>query len=149
MGGTIFTGKTCSALTAGVMALGLKLGEIENSRLRVLRMIATMAIGGNAFEDRLNAFNKTMNLRHDLARWFAVEFASTQWRAITQCDFSTTAGVQRYLDSGRGVCREIAWGVAKRVARMIDLNAAREPPRMADAEASARPLQSTAANQKH
>lgn len=69
MGGTIFTGKTCSALTAGVMALGLKLGEIENSRLRVLRMIATMAIGGNAFEDRLNAFNKTMNLGHDLARW--------------------------------------------------------------------------------
>ena len=32
VGGTVFTGMTCSALTAGVMAMGVALGEIENSR---------------------------------------------------------------------------------------------------------------------
>jgi C_GCAxxG_C_C family probable redox protein len=45
MGGTLFTGMTCSALTAGVMALGLALGQIENNRARVLRMIGTMGLG--------------------------------------------------------------------------------------------------------
>ena len=34
MGGTLFMGKTCSAFTAGVMAIGLQAGEIENSYLR-------------------------------------------------------------------------------------------------------------------
>ncbi len=53
MGGTVFTGMTCSALTAGVMVLGLMLGEIENSHLRVLRMIGTMAVRGDAFADDL------------------------------------------------------------------------------------------------
>lgn len=120
LGGTVFTGKTCSVLTAGVMALGLTLGEIENSRLRVLRMITTMAAGGNAFEDRLNAFNKTMNLGHGLSQWFAAKFGSTQCRAIAQSDFSTIDGVRSYLDSGRlARCRQIACSVAERVATMI------------------------------
>jgi hypothetical protein len=48
MGGTLFAGMTCSALTAGVMALGLAVGEIENSHTRVARMIATMAVRGAA-----------------------------------------------------------------------------------------------------
>jgi hypothetical protein len=46
MGGTVFTGRTCSALTAGVVAWGAARGTIEHSRLRVLRMIGLMAIGG-------------------------------------------------------------------------------------------------------
>jgi hypothetical protein len=62
IGGTVLTGMTCSALTAGVMALGMALGEVERSRLRVLRMIGTMAAGGDAFADDLNKFNRTMNL---------------------------------------------------------------------------------------
>jgi len=37
--------------------LGLALGEIENSRLRVLRMIGTMAVGGEAL--RASATNST------------------------------------------------------------------------------------------
>jgi hypothetical protein len=124
MGGTVFTGRTCSALTAGVMALGLELGEIENSRLRVLRMIATMAVGGKAFENRLNAFNKTMNLGHDLALWFAAEFGSTQCCEITQCDFSTADGVTSYIDGRRcDTCRTIAQSVAKKVTGMIDSHA--------------------------
>jgi len=66
MGGKVFAGLTCSALAAGVMAPGLARGEIENSRMRVLLMIATMAVGGDAFADRLSAFNRAMNLGHGL-----------------------------------------------------------------------------------
>jgi hypothetical protein len=62
MGGTLFTGMTCSALAAGVMARGLALGEVEHSRRRLVRLIATMALGGDAFADDVNAFNRVMNL---------------------------------------------------------------------------------------
>jgi len=120
IGGTVFTGKTCSALTAGVMVLGLMLGEIENSHLRVLRMIGTMAVRGDAFADDLNAFSKTMNLGNRLSQWFAVEFGSTQCGSITQCDSSTTEGVQRYIDDGDTArCSAIAQSVALKVLSMI------------------------------
>ncbi len=116
IGGTVFTGMTCSALTAGVMGLGLMLGEIENSRLRVLRMIGTMAVRGDAFADNLNAFNKIMNLGNGLSRWFTAEFGSTQCSAVTRCDFSTPEGAQRYIDEGGTArCRAIAQSVANRV----------------------------------
>ena len=95
MGGTLFTGMTCSALTAGVMALGLALGQIEDSRPRVLRMLATMALGRDATADRLNAFNPLMNLGHKLAEWFRDEFGSTQCRALTGCDFASADGCAR------------------------------------------------------
>lgn len=122
MGGTVFTGMTCSAFTAGVMVLGLMLAEIENSHLRVMRMIGTMAIGGDAFNDNLNAFSKIMNLGNRLAQWFTAEFGSTQCGAITQCDFSTTAGVQRYIDGGGTArCSAIAQSVAHKVRSMIGL----------------------------
>ena len=42
IGGTVLTGRTCSAFTAGVMALVAR-GAVERSRLRVLRMIGLMA----------------------------------------------------------------------------------------------------------
>jgi hypothetical protein len=121
IGGTVLTGMTCSALTAGVMVLGVALGEIERSRLRVLRMIGTMAAGGDAFADDMNKFNRIMNLGHRLAKWFSGAFGSTQCRDITGCDFSTKAGVSEYIDAG-GVarCQAIARDVAARVGRMID-----------------------------
>jgi hypothetical protein len=108
------------SLTAGVMALGLRLGEIERSRVRVLRMIGTMAVGGNAFADDLNAFNKIMNRGHRLARWFSDRFGSTQCRALTQCDFATTAGVARYIGGdGVGRCMTVARHVADEVRRTV------------------------------
>ena len=120
IGGTVFTGRTCGALTAGVVALGAALGTIEWSRLRVLRMIGLMAIGADAFSDKYNEFNKTMNLGHRLARWFIAEFGSTQCRALTQCEFSTAAGVSRYVEGGAVVrCRVIATRVAQEVDRVI------------------------------
>ena len=121
IGGTVLKGMTCSALTAGVMALGVTLGEVECSRLRVLRMIGRMAAGGDAFADDVNKFNRTMNLGHQLAKWFTGAFGSTQCRAITGCDFSTTVGVNQYIDTdGVARCQVIAQQVAARVERMID-----------------------------
>ena len=89
MGGTLFLGGTCSAFTAGVMAVGLKAGEIENSRLRVIRLLAIMTVGGDAFGDHLNKFNPSMNRGYRLSRWFANEFGSTQCRKITGCSSPT------------------------------------------------------------
>jgi C_GCAxxG_C_C family probable redox protein len=120
MGGTVFTGMTCSALTAGVMALGLAVGEIENSRPRVLRMIATMAVGGDAFADKINAFNRTMNLGHRLSLWFAAEFGGTQCRDITRCDFARLDDVSRHVDGGGSApCIALAERVAQRVQDMV------------------------------
>jgi hypothetical protein len=126
MGGTVFTGGTCSALTAGVMALGLALGTIENSRPRVLRMIATMAVGGDAFADSRNAFNKIMNLGHDLADWFKAEFGNTTCRTLTDCDFSTEEGFRSYVENdGTTRCRAIADAVAQRTRAVIRKHEAR------------------------
>lgn len=120
MGGTVLSGMTCGALTAGVMGLGLALGEVEDSRLRVLRMIATMAVGGEAFEDDVNAFNRVMNLGQALARWFEAEFGSTQCRTVTGCDFATTEGVHTYIaHDGTSDCVRIARLVAARVGQML------------------------------
>lgn len=120
MGGTIFMGGTCSALTAGIMALGLALGTIESSRLRVLGMIATMAVGGDAFADSRNAFNEIMNLGHELAAWFEREFGSTSCRALTRCDFSTIEGVRSYLGNDCiERCRGVAEAVASRTKALI------------------------------
>jgi putative redox-active protein with C_GCAxxG_C_C motif len=116
MGGTLFQGMTCSTLTAGIMAVGLKLGRIEHSRLRVIRMIATMAAGGDAFADGMNEFNRIMNAGKRIAQWFAGEFGSTQCRDITSSDFSSAAGVKRFIDSdGAARCKTIARAVAGRV----------------------------------
>ncbi len=126
MGGTLFTGQTCSALTAGVMALGLAVGQIEGSRLRVFRMIATMAVGGNALADDVNAFNRAMNLGHELAEWFNVEFGSTQCRTLTHCDLLSPEGVRDYIArDGASSCATMALEVSARVTKML----AAEPPR--------------------
>jgi hypothetical protein len=116
MGGTLFKGLTCSAYTAGVMAIGLKIGEIENSYLRVTRMLAIMVSGGYAFKDDLNKFNWSLNTGHRLAKWFQAEFGSTQCQAITGCDFSCAGGVGKYI-AGDGItrCRRIAKMVAEQV----------------------------------
>ncbi len=120
IGGMVFTGMTCSALTAGVMALGLVRGEIENSHLRVLRMLGKMAVRGDAFADDVNAFNKIVNRGNRLAQGFQIEFGSTRCRAITQCDFSTLEGVQRYIDGGGTErCSAMAQRIAQRVLSMI------------------------------
>jgi hypothetical protein len=117
VGGTLFQGYTCSALTAGIMAIGLKKGTIENSRLRVIRMIATMAVGGNAFKDDMNEFSRIMNIGSRVSAWFTEEFGSTQCRTVTGCDFSTLEGVSRYVEKD---CATKCGAVAEKVARKVE-----------------------------
>jgi hypothetical protein len=120
IGGTLFMGRTCSAFTAGVMAIGLRTGEIEDSLPRVIRLLAIMTVGGNAFDDKLNKFNRSMNRGFKLSRWFAKEFGSTQCQEITHCGFSDQTGVSSYIE-GDGVsrCKQIAERVAARVQPML------------------------------
>jgi hypothetical protein len=120
IGGTLFMGKTCSAFTAGVMAIGLRTGEIENSYLRVIRLLAIMTAGGNAFDERINKFNRSMNNGYRLSKWFVKEFGSTQCQAITQCDFSDTKGVSNYVEGELITkCKTIAGRIAEKVQTIL------------------------------
>jgi hypothetical protein len=113
-------GKTCSAFTAGVMAIGLRAGEIENSVPRVIRLLALMTFGGNAFDERINKFNRSMNNGYRMSKWFVKEFGSTQCQAITQCDFSDTTGVSNYIGGEQiTMCRTIAGKVAEKVQTIL------------------------------
>ena len=125
LGGTACLGLTCSALTAGIMLTSRRLAVIENSYLRVFRMIALMLAKRDAFADHINTFNVTMNIGNRMARWFAAEFGSTQCRDITGSDFSSAADVRRFL-SGGGVakCRTIAKKVAGKTGEILRLNGA-------------------------
>ncbi len=120
IGGTLFMGRTCSAFTAGVMAIGLSAGEIENSVPRVIRLLALMTFGGNAFDDRINKFNRSMNNGYRMSKWFVKEFGSTQCQAITQCDFSGTTGVSKYVEGEMNTkCKTIAAKVAEKVQTIL------------------------------
>jgi hypothetical protein len=121
VGGTLLKGMTCSALTAGVMAIGLRAGEIEASRPRVIWMLLTMVVGGNALDDELNKFNRSVNRAKALARWFASEFGSTQCRAITGCSFSSAADVERYIQGDQITrCEMIARRVAEEAGAILE-----------------------------
>jgi len=120
IGGTAFKGLTCSAFTAGLMAVGLKLGEIEDSFPRVVRMLATMIAGGNALADNMNKFNRLLNIGHRMSKWFKNEFGSTLCREVTQCDFSSLGDVHRYIENGSlTTCKIIAEKVAAQAERII------------------------------
>ncbi len=120
VGGTVYCGRTCSALTAGVVALGAARGEIENSHARVVRMIALMAVGGDAFADGINAFNRSMNAANRLALRFSERFGSTRCATLTGCDFGTVAGVERYIAGGLvSRCRGMAVAVAAELRSML------------------------------
>ena len=120
IGGTAFNGLTCSAFSAGLMAVGLKLGEIEDSHVRVMRMLAIMIFGGNAMADHLNKFNRLVNIGHRMAKWFKEEFGSTLCREIVQCDFSSKNDVQGYIEKGSiATCKMIAEKVARQAERII------------------------------
>lgn len=116
LGGTLFMGMTCGAFAAGVMALGFRMDEFENSLARVTRMIVLMKTGGNAFAEHINKFNRIMNQGSALAGWFSEEFGNTQCRAITGCDFSSAADVERFIQNDAlARCRVIAEKVADKV----------------------------------
>jgi hypothetical protein len=102
------------------MAIGLSEGEIENSIPRVIRLLAIMTVGGNAFDEKINKFNRSMNDGHRLSKWFVKEFGCTQCQAITQCDFSQATGVSKYVEGEQITkCRTIAGKVAERVQTIL------------------------------
>jgi hypothetical protein len=102
-------------------------------------MIGTMPVGGDAFADSVNAFNPVMNHGHRLAKWFEGAFGTTQCRALTRCDFASTADVRAYVArDGTAACRRIAQRVAARVAEAVDA-AAPEVPREAPSPRIAAP----------
>jgi C_GCAxxG_C_C family probable redox protein len=121
VGGTLFKGITCSAFTAGVMAIGLKIGEIENSYPRVMRMLVLMVSDGDPFNNDVNKFNRAMNTGQRLSEWFRSKFGSTQCHAITQCNFACEAGVEKYI-AGDSIarCRRIAEMTAKQVQTILE-----------------------------
>jgi hypothetical protein len=107
-------------MTAGLMAVGLLLGEIEDSYLRVIRMLGTMIAGGNALADHMNKFNRVMNIGKRMSKWFTKEFGSTLCREVTQCDFSSLGNVHRYIEEGSvTTCKIIAEKVARQAERII------------------------------
>jgi C_GCAxxG_C_C family probable redox protein len=123
IGGTAFKGLTCSAFTTGLMAVGLKLGEIEGSQIRVMRMLTTMVVGGNAFADHLNKFNRLMNIGNRMSKWFTNEFGSTLCRDISKCDFSSLGDVQQYIEKDSvATCKIIAEKVAGQAEMIIRQN---------------------------
>lgn len=121
MGGTLFMGMTCSAFAAGVMAVGLQAGKIENSPSKVMRMLYRMTTGGDAFDEKINKFNRSMNTGYRMSRWFTKEFGSTHCQAITGCNLSTSEGVGRYIEDGCVTrCRQIAQTVVHEVNKTLD-----------------------------
>jgi len=122
LGGTALGGMTCGALLGGFLLLGQRLGAIEDSHLRVLRQVATMAVRGDAFADERNAFNRAMNRGHVLAEGFAAAFGSTQCRDLTGCDLATLAGVGRYVAGG---CVARCQEMAREAARQAEALASR------------------------
>lgn len=120
IGGTAFKGLTCSAFTAGLMAVGLKLGEIENSYPRVFRMLVTMVTGGNAMADNMNKFNRLLNIGYRMSKWFKKEFGSTLCREVTQCDFSSLSGVRIFIgNESLNICKIITEKVAIQAEMII------------------------------
>jgi C_GCAxxG_C_C family probable redox protein len=117
VGGTLMLGRTCSALTAGVLALGLRLGEIERSRPRVLMMMAKMMSGGDAMRDDVNGFNKAIHAGERLAGWFRATQGSIRCRELLGFD-SASASPADWLAQIPG-CRKRATAVAGQVRRML------------------------------
>jgi len=120
IGGTAFKGLTRSAFTAGLIVIGLTLGEIENSFPRVVRMLETMIAGGNALADHMNKFNRVLNISHRMSKWFGKEFGSTLCCEITQCEFSSLVNVHRYIEKNSvNTCKTIAEKVARQAEMII------------------------------
>jgi len=120
VGGSVLSGLTCGAFTAGVVAIGAAVGEIEDSIPRVLRMMRMMKRGEDALADDVNKFNRSMNVGTVLGEWFAGRFGSTQCREIIGTDLSTPAGVRRYIEEdGMVRCWEITSETTGKVREIL------------------------------
>jgi C_GCAxxG_C_C family probable redox protein len=101
MGGTLLQGLTCGALTAGVLAIGAKFGEIEDSYQRVIRMFRMIKKDKDFMKPEVNKFHTAIMIGNVYGEWFIKEFGSSQCRDITQCDFALPQDADRYINDNK------------------------------------------------
>jgi hypothetical protein len=120
IGGTLLSGMTCSALTAGVMAMGLQKGEIENSYLKVFRMLRMMGEGDKWLSDGINNFHRSIKLGTKLNTWFMNTYKTCKCKGISGCPFNNKNEVKNYIKRG-GIqqCKRIAENVAREVRNYL------------------------------
>ncbi len=120
VGGMALTGSTCGALAAGAMAISAKLGGVEDSRTRVLRMMATMMFSvKRAMRDERNAANRAIRIASSLAEWFQKEYGATTCAELTRTDFDSPSSVEKFCQEGLPLCVERARRVAVEAERLI------------------------------
>lgn len=120
VGGTVFQGMTCSALAAGVLAIGLKYGGFESSYLRTAGLLLRIAAGRDFMREEYNAFNKSMNMANRLGLWFRDEFGATECRDLLALDFQAPGSAGRYIAERKiDTCRGICAAVTARVGEML------------------------------
>jgi C_GCAxxG_C_C family probable redox protein len=120
LGGTVLQRLTCGALTAGVMAIGLGLGQIEDRPHKVIQMIALLVSGGDAMRDDVNRFNPCINASHKLVSWFEETFGSCQCRGLIESSASDPQPWKTYLSQDRvDQCRVIACRTAEKVREIL------------------------------
>jgi hypothetical protein len=120
LGGTALRRLTCGALTAGVMAIGLALGQIEDRPHKVIQMIGLLVSGGDAMRDDVNRFNPCINTSHELVSWFEETFGSSQCRDLIESSASDPQPWSTYLAQDRmDHCRVIAYRTAEKVREIL------------------------------
>jgi C_GCAxxG_C_C family probable redox protein len=130
LGGTVLKGLTCSALTAGVHAIGMKFGGIENRYMKVLKLMYLFMFNpDSAMNDHINKANRAMNISYELALRFEEEYGSTLCHDIIQANFSTKADVYKYISEKKmEKCVQITHFVVEGVRKTIDENLTYDVP---------------------
>jgi len=120
LGGTLLLGMTCSALVGGILAVGLRFGEIEESFGRVLKGMIQLFRDGDIKREEANKFNRTINLAQELAIWFEKKFGYTKCYDLIKVDFKTSEGVDQYLSENKmNYCIKIAEKTAEKIREII------------------------------
>ncbi|MBK8479425.1 MAG: C_GCAxxG_C_C family protein [Opitutaceae bacterium] len=120
-GGMVLSGGTCGALTAGVMAASAKIGGVERSTLRTLRLVAFLLLDEErAMDDRVNAFNPVIRIARGLSSWFIDRYGTTRCAELTGTNFATSESAERFRAAEVDRCEAIARSVADRVREVLE-----------------------------
>jgi hypothetical protein len=120
VGGFAFSGGTCTAAAAGVLAIGLATGKIENSYLRVMAMMAKMLSGGDMMDEGINNFNAAINRGQALMEWFEQTYGTTSCAGLTGINIQASESAGNYFSNG-GIkrCDAMAGAVASKTRGII------------------------------
>ena len=122
VGGLFLSGMNCCALSAAVMAIGIKTAIIEDSFLSVLKMMKLMATNdARAMANSINGFNSAINTSNRLVKWFETTFGSIECRKISQTDFSCKDSVVRFINLQQwSTCYAVCEAVAKETRKIFN-----------------------------